>query len=157
MANELFKRVKQTEFDNARQEAMVSLLVAAGHYRQILNDICADYGITYDQYNILRILKGVHPDGHRRYEISDRMIERAPDVTRLLDRLVKRGLAERSCSTEDRRCTIARITDKGLKLLGEMDPDFSKASQHFTRSIPEAELKQFSGTCNKFFANLDES
>lgn len=156
MANELFKRVKQTTFDNARQEAMVSLLVAAGHYRQILDDICSEYGITHDQYNILRILKGVHPEGHRRYEISDRMIERSPDVTRLLDRLVKNGLAERSCSTEDRRCTIARITNKGLQLLEAMDPDFSQASAQFTRSVPEAELKQFSSTCNKFFANIEE-
>lgn len=103
------------------QQAFVNLLVAAGRIRQRLNDICASFGITHDQYNVLRILRGVHPEGHPRFEIADRLIERAPDVTRLLDRLEREELIERYRSREDRRLSLARITPKGLDLLERMD------------------------------------
>src|SRR5215204_2537155 len=62
---------------------------------QRMNDVCRKHGVTHDQYNILRILRGVHPTGHPRCEITKRLISRAPDVTRLLDRLVRQGLVER--------------------------------------------------------------
>lgn len=154
MARTLHERVKQKEFESDRQEAVINLLVTAGHYRQMLNDICRNYDITHDQYNVLRILKGVHPNGHPRNEIIDRMIERTPDVTRLLDRLEKRDLVYRTRSEEDRRLSIAKITDKGLDLLEEMDPEFSQASKSFTRGISEADLKTFSRICNEMLENL---
>lgn len=154
MARTLHDRVKQKEFENARQEAVINLLVSAGHYRQILNDICSKYNITHDQYNVLRILKGVHPEGHPRREIIDRMIERRPDVTRLLDRLEKRGLVFRTKSEEDGRLSIAKITDKGLELLEEMSPEFSRASRSFTENVSEDRLKQFSDTCTRFLNNI---
>lgn len=154
MARTLHERVKQNEFESTRQEAVINLLVTAGHYRQILNDICRQYNITHDQYNVLRILKGVHPEGHPRNEIIDRMIERTPDVTRLLDRLEKRDLVYRTKSEEDRRLSIARITDKGLELLEEMDPEFSQASKNFTEGIAEADLKQFSKICSSMLENI---
>ncbi|MGM0588061.1 MAG: MarR family winged helix-turn-helix transcriptional regulator [Bacteroidota bacterium] len=156
MARTLHERVKQKSFENPRQEAMITLLVTSGHYRQMLNDVCQKYGITHDQYNVLRILKGVHPEGHPRREIIDRMIERTPDVTRLLDRLVKRGLVKRTKSEEDRRLSIAVITQKGQDLLEEMDPEFSQVSKSFTQNVSEQELKAFSQICNQFLANLDE-
>jgi DNA-binding MarR family transcriptional regulator len=156
MARTLHERVKKKRFDNPRQEAMINLLVTSGHYRQMLNDVCQKYGITHDQYNVLRILKGVHPEGHPRREIIDRMIERTPDVTRLLDRLVKRGLVKRTKSEEDRRLSIAVITQKGLDLLEEMDPEFSQVSKSFTKDVPEETLLSFSETCNQLLANIDE-
>lgn len=156
MANALYDRVKQKKFENIRQEAMISMMVAAGHYRQILNDICSEYDITHDQYNILRILKGVHPDGHPRYEIIDRMIERTPDVTRLLDRLVKRGLVKRTKSEEDRRLSIAKITPKGIKLLDEMAPEFTRAAKDFTSNLPESELAKLAELSSKLYEELDE-
>lgn len=154
MARTLHERVKQKEFENVRQKAVINLLVSAGHYRQILNDICCKYDITHDQYNVLRILKGVHPEGHPRHEIIDRMIERTPDVTRLLNRLEKRDLVYRTKSKEDKRLSIAIITDQGLNLLQEMHPEFTKASKSFTKNISDEELKQFSNTCNHFLENI---
>jgi len=154
MARTLHKRVKQREFESLRQEATVHLLVTAAHYRQVLNDICREFGITHDQYNILRILKGVYPEGHPRYEIIDRMIERRPDVTRLLDRLEKRGLVSRKTSSEDRRLSIAVITEKGLNLLNEMHPHFVKAANSFTRKLSDKKLKRFSEICNKLLETI---
>src|ERR1700675_273919 len=72
------------------------------------------------QYNVLRILRG-SPDGLPCGEIASRMITRDPDITRLLDRLEKRGLISRCRETKDRRMVMARITPDGLKLLSRLD------------------------------------
>src|SRR5689334_18026073 len=98
-------------------EAMLNLFVAVDHLRGKVGDVCGRFGITNGQYNVLRILRGAHPDGHPRCEIAKRMIEKAPDVTRLVDRLEAMGFVERARSKDDRRLSIARITPKGLQLL----------------------------------------
>src|SRR5216684_836991 len=76
--------------------------------------------LSATQYNVLRILRG-SPDGLPCGEIASRMITRDPDITRLLDRLEKRGLILRSRQTKDRRMVLARITPDGLKLLARLD------------------------------------
>jgi DNA-binding MarR family transcriptional regulator len=76
--------------------------------------------LSMTQYNVLRILRG-SPEGLRCGEIASRMITRDPDITRLLDRLEKRGLISRSRETKDRRMVTARIAPPGLKLLGRLD------------------------------------
>jgi len=76
--------------------------------------------VSPTQYNVLRILRGA-PDGLPCGEIASRMITRDPDVTRLLDRLEKRGLISRGRETRDRRMVLARITAEGLKLLARLD------------------------------------
>ena len=76
--------------------------------------------LSSTQYNVLRILRG-SPDGLPCGEIANRMITRDPDITRLLDRLEKRGLISRCRETKDRRMVMARITPEGLKLLGRLD------------------------------------
>ena len=76
--------------------------------------------VSSTQYNVLRILRGA-PEGLACGEIASRMITRDPDVTRLLDRLEKRGLISRCRETKDRRTVMARITPEGLKLLGRLD------------------------------------
>src|SRR6516225_11024660 len=78
------------------------------------------------QYNVLRILRGA-PDGLPCGEIANRMITRDPDITRLLDRLEKRGLTSRSRETKDRRMVLARITPNGLKLLTRLDQPVEEA------------------------------
>src|SRR5947208_9435051 len=76
--------------------------------------------LSMTQYNVLRILRGA-PEGLPCGEIANRMITRDPDITRLLDRLEKRGLISRSREVKDRRTVTARITPAGLKLLGSLD------------------------------------
>lgn len=84
----------------------------------------ADLSAT--QYNVLRILRGA-PEGLACGEIASRMITRDPDVTRLLDRLEKRGLISRCRETKDRRTVMARITPDGLKLLARLDEPVQSA------------------------------
>jgi DNA-binding MarR family transcriptional regulator len=76
--------------------------------------------LSANQYNVLRILRG-SPAGLACGEIASRMITRDPDITRLLDRMEKRGLISRCRETKDRRMVMARITAEGLKLLGRLD------------------------------------
>src|SRR5271167_4781930 len=76
--------------------------------------------LSATQYNVLRILRGA-PEGLPCGEVANRMITRDPDITRLLDRLEKRGLISRTRETKDRRMVMARITPDGLKLLGRLD------------------------------------
>src|SRR5271167_4652707 len=96
MTEALSRRLKQARFASAQQEALLSVAVAAGIINDMVDEVCGRHGLTRPQYNVLRILRGVHPEGHPRCEISQRMIERAPDVTRLVDRLQSRGLVRRA-------------------------------------------------------------
>ncbi|PYX93262.1 MAG: MarR family transcriptional regulator [Acidobacteria bacterium] len=82
--------------------------------------------LSATQYNVLRILRGA-PDGLTCGEIANRMITRDPDITRLLDRLEKRGLIARCRETKDRRMVLTRITPEGLKLLAGLDEPVQEA------------------------------
>src|SRR5579864_8809591 len=135
MGDALRHRIQQVHFESAVQEAVLSLLVAADHLRAQTERLCAEFGISASQYNVLRILRGVHPEGHSRCEIARRMIERAPDVTRLVDRLEKRGLVERDRSAADRRLSLTRITPAGIDLLARLAPRLAALESHLAERL----------------------
>ena len=137
------------KFESPRQEAVVRLLVAAAAVLQRLNDFLRPHGLTHDQYNVLRILRGAHPEGHPRLEVGRRMLSRAPDVTRLLDRLERQGLIERGWAPENRRHSIARITDAGLDLLARIDPDLHAVQRELTQDLSEQELRTLARLCGR--------
>ena len=141
-------RLQHHKFKHAADEAVVGLLVAAGRVGQRMNDLCRQHGITHDQYNILRILRGVHPEGHPRYEIAKRLISRAPDVTRLIDRLERQGLVERGWAPDNRRHSIATITRPGLALLAKIDPELDALQQDAVDGLTAQELATFSRMCD---------
>jgi len=153
----LKERVRQTAFRTLEEEAMIALLVAAAHLRRRLDEICAQEDITSDQYNVLRILRGVYPDGHPRYEISDRLIDRAPDVTRLLDRLTRSGLVRRYRADGDRRLSLARITDRGLALLERLDGAIAAAHNGYSRSLTKAQKTELARLCGALIAGNESS
>ena len=153
MGKILQERIKQTKFESTRQEALLNLLVAAGFIRQKVDTACSQYGVTASQYNMLRILKGAHPKGYCRYEITDRMLEPAPDVTRLIDRLVKQELVERGESEDDRRLSIAKITPKGLELLIEMHKLVSNLdNQILLKNLTNEDCKELSRLCEQIYS-----
>jgi DNA-binding MarR family transcriptional regulator len=127
---------------------MVAVLRVAGMVQQALSDVCAEHGITHDQYNVLRILRGVHPDGCPRYEIAEQLISRAPDVTRLLDRLERQGLIDRVRSDEDRRLSLSRITDEGLALLDDVDPSVLSVHEQFAAPLTQTERRELIRLCS---------
>ena len=145
----LRSRVQHHVFESTAQEAVVSLLVASAHVLQRMNAVLREHGITHDQYNVLRILRGAHPEGHHVFEVGKRMMSRAPDVTRLLDRLERRGLIDRAWAPENRRFTVARITPAGLALLQTIDPELHALQQELMRGATSDELETFIRVCGR--------
>lgn len=121
------ERLQQRQFHTLADEAVVSLMVAAEHFDQAIAPIWERHGITGDQYNVLRILRGAHPDPLPTLEIGERLIERMPGITRLLDRLEEKGLVRRERCSGDRRLVHCWITSAGLELLAAMDDDVDRA------------------------------
>jgi len=141
-------RLEQRTFTGSADEAVVSILVAADQVDRALSAVVEPHGITTDQYNVLRILRGVHAKGHPRREIARRMIRRAPDVTRMLDRLIKRKLIVRIRDPEDGRLSVARIAPTGINLLARIDPEIEAAQLALTSTLTQAELRQLVRLCN---------
>jgi len=131
---------------------MLNLLVAAEHVRGRFERICADFAITPSQYNVLRILRGA-PSGHPRCEIARRMIDRAPDVTRLVDRLERRGLVERDRSAADRRLSLTRITPAGLELVERMGPRLEAMQRELADRIPADDQRALSRICEGIYGS----
>jgi len=122
VAKTIQAEIKQTKpFGSPEEEAAVSLARTAGLLDWRMTEMLKAYGISPTQYNALRILRGAGKQGWACSEIGERMINRDPDVTRLLDRLERRGLVERSRENKDRRVITARITSAGLELLSTLD------------------------------------
>lgn len=151
MGEALKRRIKQAKFESPMQEAMLNLMVASDFVREQIDRFCSLHGITRGQYNVLRILKGVYPEGHPRCEIAERMLERAPDVTRLVDRLEKQGLAERDRSATDRRHSITRITKEGLALLEAMSADAMEMFKLFSAKLTRRDALELSRICESLY------
>src|SRR5882672_10096614 len=143
MAPNLQAELKQNvPFTSREQEAYLSLLRTADALESQVEAKLKEFGLTGTQYNALRILRGAGPEGIPCSEIGERMITRDPDVTRLLDRLQKRGLVERSRGKQDRRVIYGKITSAGLKLLREMDAPVEKHGREILRHVGHQKLKQ---------------
>ncbi len=151
MGKAILKRLKSSKIEPAEMEAMLNLLVAADAVRLRMEKLCAAYGITQAQYNVLRILRGVHPNGHPRREIIERLVEHAPDVTRLVDRMEKTGLVERDRSAEDRRLSLTRITPKGLALLDAMNPGVLAFQGWFATRLSRPRCLALSRLCEQLY------
>jgi len=152
MGEILKKRLKQQKFSSVEQEGLLNLFIASNYLHSKLDAICCGFKITLSQFNVLRILKGAHPEGYPRGEIMRRMVEPAPDVTRLIDRLVKEGLVERYESKQDRRLSLARITKKGINLLTKINPEVDKFISDYSSSLNKSEKETLSNLCEKLYA-----
>ena len=111
----------QDKFRSREQEATLGLLRTADAVKRSLAHLVEPHGITPQQYNVLRILRGAGPDGLPTLTIGERMIEQTPGVTRLVDRLERKGMVVRNPCPKDRRRVFCQITPKGLNLLTELD------------------------------------
>ena len=152
MGDTLEKRLKQKKFASVYMEAHLSLLVAADTMQRRFDDVCDEHGISAQQYNVLRILRGIHPGGHARCDIIGRMIQQAPDVTRLIDRLVKMGLAKRGKSKDDGRLSLTYITGKGLKLLDSMKSFIDELERDLQKRLKKTEARSLTALCEKLYA-----
>jgi DNA-binding MarR family transcriptional regulator len=122
MTGKILAEIKQSKpFPTLEEEAALNVQRTANVLSQGLTELLKQHDLTGTQYNVLRILRGAGEKGLTAGDIGDRMITRDPDVTRLLDRLEKRGLVERWRCTHDRRVVWTRITRAGLDVIGPLD------------------------------------
>ncbi len=122
MTPALQEELKQNKpFRTLRQEAQLNLVRTANVLSDSFEQMLKPHGITGTQYNVLRILRGAEPDGLCRNEVSQRLLNRMPDATRLLDRMEEAGLVPRERSATDRRLVTTRITKKGRQIVDDLD------------------------------------
>lgn len=114
--------LKQKKFDSPMHKATVNLVYTANWLHGEFRDLFKSFDITHQQYNVLRILRGMHPAFLNPTEIKAVMLDKNPDITRLCDRLLSMGLINRTIDNENRRKMKISITEKGLALLLEIEP-----------------------------------
>jgi DNA-binding MarR family transcriptional regulator len=143
LSSKLASKTGLDPFEDNEEELFAGLLLLAGRLVQRLDETCRKWGITDDQYNVLRILKGSRPAGLPRYEIAEKLFNRAPDVTRLLDRLEGKELVVRTRSGPDRRKSISMITPQGLALLYNMSDDIRNTHLEVLQALSPKERDIF--------------
>ena len=133
------QEIRQPKFKSANEKALINLIFTSNwlHYKQ--QELFKPYGITPQQYNILRILKGQHPSSISGTEIKNRMLDKNSDVSRLLDRLVLKALIEKKTCPVDKRASDVFITSTGLALLDKLANKQKEVDMILSLSKEEAE------------------
>lgn len=127
-------------FSSLEEEAFVALQHTADQLAGRISEMLKQHGLSPTQYNALRILRGAGPNGLACSEIGERMINRDPDITRLVDRLERRGFVERAREQKDRRVITTRITPEGLQTLKELDRPIEEYHRRLLGHLGEQRL-----------------
>lgn len=150
LARELKKR---RDFDLPEQEAFLNIVRTANELSGPFEGLFKEFGLSEATYNVIRILRGAGEQGRMCSEISEHMVARVPDVTRLVDRLEKQGLAARKRCTEDRRAVYVVITRAGLELAAKLDGPVRELHRAQLSHLSRADL----GTLNRLLVKARES
>ena len=141
----ILDELKQTRpFASKAQETTVALLRTTDVVRRRLARVVEQERITLQQYNVLRILRGAHGAPMSALDVAERLIEETPGVSRLLDRLVAKGLIRRDRSLQDRRRLECSITPRGLELLARLDNPVTRADSEALQGLTSREISTLS-------------
>lgn len=155
--SQLGREIRQTRpFQSPAHEATVGLMRTADMVNRRFSALYAPYGLTGQQYNVLRILRGARPDAMPTMEIAERMIQATPGITRLLDRLERKKLVSRERCLEDRRQVLCTITTRGLSLLEQLDEPVSEANESVLEMLPESEVHRLISIMDRIRAGLED-
>ena len=143
MSTKLKDEIKQSKpFESLQAEVFLNLMRTADALSRGAEEILKLAGLSHPQYNVLRILRGAGEQGLCCREVAERMITRDPDITRLLDRLEKRGLLTRSRDSKDRRVITVRITAGGQKLLKDLDRPMTEYNRKLLSHMDKSDLRK---------------
>ncbi|GAA4243729.1 MULTISPECIES: MarR family winged helix-turn-helix transcriptional regulator [Winogradskyella] len=134
-----------SKFENNRVKALLNIIYTANWITSIQSESFKAFGISQQQYNILRILRGAN-EPLKVQTIKNRMLERSPNATRLMDKLCAKQLIKRLPSEHDRRVVKIEITQQGLDLLNTIPDDMNK---ELIQNLSEAEAEQLSNLLDK--------
>jgi DNA-binding MarR family transcriptional regulator len=135
---------QQRPFVSTEEEAVLNLLRTSDCFERVLQRSTRVWGITATQYNVLRILRGAHPEGLTCAAIGRRMIAAEPDITRLLGRLKVLKLIRQHRDRGDRRVIWTQISSAGLELLSSMDPVIERMPRELLAHMSAAEIAELS-------------
>lgn len=135
------------EFKSNKHRFIANLVFTSNWFRNLVSEYLKPYNISFQQLNILRILRGAK-DWVNMNDLKNLMIEKSPNATRLADKLIVKGFVERKRSEVDRRVVYLAITDKGIKLLETIN-NISGSYMEFMNRITEEEAKQISDILDK--------
>jgi len=133
---------RRRKFDSVQQQAYLSLWRTYDRLRAIEDEVFGPHDLSAQQYNALRLLKSVSPDAMPTLALAGSLISRAPDITRLIDKLERRGLVERRRRTDNRRVVDVAITPVGLELLRKLAAPVREAHARQLGHLSAAELRE---------------
>jgi len=142
MAGLKLEIAQERPFASLEEEALLNLLRTSDCLNRAFHLKTREWGVTATQYNVLRILRGVHPEGLTCAAIGSRMIAAEPDITRLLARLKALKLIRQRRDAQDRRSVWTEISQAGLALLKEMDPVILRLPRELLGGLSRAELAE---------------
>ncbi|HAA12067.1 MAG TPA: MarR family transcriptional regulator [Cytophagales bacterium] len=135
------EEIKQEEFSNPLQKAIINILFTASWISGEQNRALKPFGISWQQFNILRILRGQYPESVCVADIKERMIDKMSNVSRLVEKLYQKDLVTRETSKQDRRMVDIELTTRGLELLKEVDEVMEDQQKALLSANPEALLQ----------------
>lgn len=145
----LEEEIQQPKFENEFIKAFINLSFTNNHFTDLSKKIFKSYKLTAQQFNVLRILKGVYPKSKTTGEVKEVMIDKSPDLTRLVDRLIAKNLVERENCPIDRRQVNLKIKTKGIELIEMIEPEMRNFNT-FLESISEKEAKTLNHILDKW-------
>lgn len=131
-----------TRFDSLAQEVYLNLWRTYDRLKMIEDELFAAHDLTAQQYNVLRLLKAARPEAVATLTLAERLVSRAPDVTRIVDRLESRGLVSRERGSDDRRVVRVAITDAGLALVADIAGPLAECHARQLGHLQPAQLKK---------------
>lgn len=140
--------IQQRSFKNEHAKASINLIYTAGWLQGLLRDSFKEHDISTQQYNVLRILRGQHPNAISTCDVRSRMLDKMSDASRIVARLNKAGLVNQKINKEDKRLVDVMITQKGLNLLAKLDVKLDDAEQAL-KKISVAEAKTLNKILDK--------
>jgi len=132
------------KFDSLEQEVFLGLWRTYDRLKAFEDELFARYELTAQQYNLLRLLGNVFPAALPTLELAGRLVSRAPDITRMLDKLEQRGLVHRERPPEDRRVVHVATTDAGMELLQTLSEPLRECHEKQLGHLSKADLKNLS-------------
>lgn len=156
-ARTVAEEIGQTRpFRGPGQEFLVTLLRTTDEVRRYLTSLVEPEDITLQQFNVLRILRGAGREGLPTLEVGRRMLEQQPGVTRLVDRLVGKGLVARARDPEDRRRVVCTIEPAGLELLSRLDERFPDLEDDVAEAVDPEAMEETMRVMDRLRARLRE-
>jgi DNA-binding MarR family transcriptional regulator len=142
------EEIQQGHFADLADKAIINVVFTANLFQARMTQLLKPFGLTLQQFNILRILRGQHGNPIALFEVKRRMIDRNPDVSRIVDRMVRKGLIERAVCPSDKRQADLRLLPKGETTLAATDPVIEQSGQ-LQRDMPAADLAKLSSLLDR--------